>query len=89
MENANGPTSMRIMPPDSQNDNKENKLHSLKEVPKRGFIQIKESFRTLKNVNRQSVTVKGTATKNNTNLKLRLSSVCHGFFLNIVFRTIL
>lgn len=54
MENVKGPISTH-QTPDSRNDNKENKLHSLKEVPKRGFVQIKESFRTLKNVNRQSV----------------------------------
>jgi len=55
MENAKGPTSTHPKP----SENKENKLHSLKEVPKRGFVQIKESFRTLKNVNRQPVDVKG------------------------------
>jgi len=59
MENAKGPTSTHTKPSENQNDNKENKLHSLKEVPKRGFVQIKESFRTLKNVNRQPVNVKG------------------------------
>lgn len=59
MENGNGLTSTHTKPSENQNDNKENKLHSLKEVPKRGFVQIKESFRTLKNVNRQPVNVKG------------------------------
>jgi len=59
MENAKGPTSTHTKPSENQNDNKENKLHSLKEVPKRGFVQIKESFRTLKNVNRQPVNIKG------------------------------
>lgn len=59
MENVKGPTSTHPKPQENRNDNKENKLHSLKEVPKRGFIQIKESFRTLKNVNRQPVNVKG------------------------------
>jgi len=59
MENAKGLTSTHTKPSENQNDNKENKLHSLKEVPKRGFVQIKESFRTLKNVNRQPFNVKG------------------------------
>lgn len=59
MENGKGLTSTHTKPLENQNDNKENKLHSLKEVPKRGFVQIKESFRTLKNVNRQPVNVKG------------------------------
>jgi len=58
MENVKTPSSTHPKHPDNSNDNKENKLNSLKEVPKRGFVQIKESFRTLKNVNRQS-TVKG------------------------------
>lgn len=61
MENVQVPCPKHPKPPDSQNDNKENKLHSLKEVPKRGFVQIKESFRTLKNVNRQPI-VKGEFT---------------------------
>jgi len=63
METVKRLTSTRTMLPDSQNDNKENnlenKLHSLKEVPKKGLLQIKESFRTLKNVNRQLGAVKG------------------------------
>lgn len=58
MENVKSPTSTHAKPLDTHND-KENKLHSLKEVPKRGFIQIKESFRTLKNVNKHPTTVKG------------------------------
>lgn len=54
MENVTVPTSKQPTEhPDNQNDGKENKLHSLKEVPKRGLVQIKESFKTLKNVNRQ------------------------------------
>lgn len=60
MENVKGPTSTHHTKPlDKRNDDKENKLHSLKEAPKRGFIQIKESFRTLKNVNRHPTIVKG------------------------------
>lgn len=59
MENVKSSISTRTKPLDSHNDDKENKLHSLKEVPKRGFIQIKESFKTLKNVNRHPTTVKG------------------------------
>lgn len=59
MENIKGPTSTHPKPPETQNDDKENKLHSLKEVPKRGFVQIKESFRTLRNANRQPVVPKG------------------------------
>lgn len=58
MENVKIPVSTHPKPPVNLNDNKENKLQSLKEVPKRGFVQIKESFRTLKNVNRQPI-VKG------------------------------
>lgn len=61
MENVKSPTSKEPKPSDEQNNNKENKLHSLKEAPKRGLVQIKESFRTLKNVNRLPV-IKGKGT---------------------------
>lgn len=59
MERAKNLTSTHPNPPDIRNDEKENKLHSLKEVPKKGFVQIKESFKTLKNINKHSVVVKG------------------------------
>ncbi|XP_027848995.2 uncharacterized protein LOC114128637 isoform X2 [Aphis gossypii] len=58
MENTKGPTSTHTKSTENRNDNKENKLHSLKEVPKRGFVQIKESFRTFKKANWQPVYVK-------------------------------
>jgi len=58
MENTKGPTSTHTQSTENRNDNKENKLHSLKEVPKRGFVQIKESFRTFKKANWQPVYVK-------------------------------
>lgn len=59
MEDVKGPKSTNPKPgaPNNPNDNKENKLHSLKEVPRKGLVQIKESFRTLKNVNRQQPAV--------------------------------
>jgi len=69
MENSKGPTSTHTKPSVNQNNNKENKLHSLKEVPKRGFVQIKESFRTLKNVNRQPVNAKG----------IQMFNIIHGY----------
>lgn len=56
MESAKSLTSNSS---DIRNDDKENKLHSLKEVPKRGLVQIKESFKTLKHINKQPVVVKG------------------------------
>jgi len=74
MENAKRPTSTHIKPSENQHDNKENKLHSLKEVPKRGLVQIKESFRTLKNVNRQPVNVKG----------IKMFNIIHGYLSVIV-----
>lgn len=60
MEDTKGPTSTLPKPTDSRNVDNENKLHTLKEVPKKGFVQIKESFRsTFKIANRPQVVVKG------------------------------
>lgn len=62
MENIKGLTSTQSKPSDEQNNNKENKLHTLKEAPKKGLVQIKESFRTLKNANKLPVVIKGKHT---------------------------
>lgn len=60
MEDTKGPISTHPKPTDSRNVDNESKLYTLKEVPKKSFVQIKESFRsTFKISNRPQVVVKG------------------------------
>jgi hypothetical protein len=66
MENIKGLTSTQPKSLNEHNNNKENKLHTLKEAPKKGLVQIKESFKTLKNANKLPVVFKG---KHNISIK--------------------